>query len=72
MTLLCGYVRIEANTSSIDNAPSKSDSQPRGTKRNNTAVIVPVVVVVVVVLLVVAVIVTVLFCRRRTENGDPY
>jgi hypothetical protein len=27
---------------------------------------------VVVVLLVVAVIVTVLFCRRRTENGDPY
>ncbi|XP_047056868.1 putative leucine-rich repeat receptor-like serine/threonine-protein kinase At2g19230 [Lolium rigidum] len=63
-------LRIEANTSSIDNGPSKSDSQPRGTKRNNTAVIVPVVVVVVVVLLVVAVIVTVLFCRRRTEN-DP-
>ncbi|KAM0869689.1 hypothetical protein ACQ4PT_040509 [Festuca glaucescens] len=64
-------LRIEANTSIIDNGPSESDGQPQGTKRNrSTAVIVPVVVVLVVVLVVVAVIVTVCFCRRRTEN-DP-
>jgi heme/copper-type cytochrome/quinol oxidase subunit 2 len=70
MTILFCYVRIEANTSSIDNGTSKSAGKPRGTKCNRSiAVIVPVVVVVVVVLVVVAVVVTVCLCRRRTENG---